>query len=163
MTAPNRKPLLKLILIPVLLAVLGLRLVEMTGSPELPASEKTAGRTPATDGEIKLASNPEPDPAHLNNWPMRSLSEILEHDPFSKPQKQHPDITNLAEASGDEATPVKFEPQSIDLKMIYRSGGAVVALVGSRIVKAGDHLDDGSLVVSIGEQEIIVQPSSQKK
>ena len=160
MTTSNRKPLLKMAMIPVLIIVLGLRLADMTGSSDQTDSVKAAGTAVAANDRIDSVSTSETDLAQLKNWPTRSLDEILEHDPFSKPREELPEVAKLEQSPVDKPSPVKFDPQAINLKMIYRTGDEVVALVGSRIVKAGDRLEDGSLVVSIGDQEIVVQPPS---
>lgn len=98
------------------------------------------------------------------NWPESRLEELLEFSPFGF------DLP-AEDSSGIEVEPAVSEavnsaPEAIETestaatrlrpKAIYQSQHGPVALVGSRIIRVGDVLDDGSRVIAIGDRELIL-------
>lgn len=143
---------LKTLLIPVMAVFLVYRITALTSLSELQAvtvvNELQKNTVPKSGPE---PSRPEPD------WPSRSLNDVLKHDPFAVSAAEQGNKPEQNSPAEDEKGIPSLPP--LKLKAVYHSRHGAVALVGSEIVRAGERLSDGSLVLSIGENSIVVQRS----
>ncbi len=98
---------------------------------------------------------------HLN-LPESKLDELLEYSPFGVSPDTAVAVEEVTGESGsvvDESENSSTEAKStvtLRLKAVYESEHGPVALVGSRLVRVGDVLDDGSRVLSIRGRELIL-------
>lgn len=147
----NRKTLL----IPVLAVLLGYRVLAMTGLSNS-ADLQTVVELAAVASETLAMSQTDSSASAEVQWPNRSLDDVLQHDPFAKPASPVEDATEVAEADDAEETqPVR----QVRLKAIYRTRTGTVALVGSEIVREGQRMKDGSLVVAIRDDSVVLKPA----
>lgn len=146
----------KTLLIPGLALFLGYRIFSLIGlssSSEL----QTVTELAAVMSENLTRSQTDSASVAEVQWPNRSLDDVLQHDPFAKPVPPVDSRQEIAE-SGDaeEMQPVR----QVQLKAIYRTRTGTVALVGSEIVSEGQRMEDGSLVVAIRDDSVVLRPAT---
>lgn len=162
MSTSARSRLFKVVLIPILTIALVWRIVNMTGLPEATGALSSVledSSTAETPSKAKILAKEVLSGINVE-WPKRSLSEILSHDPFSTSQTV-PDVIaeDILKSESDAAAETETESPEFDLKAIYQSKHGTVALIGDRIVRPGDRLPNGALVVEILAHEIVVEPA----
>ena len=143
----------KIILIPIMAIFLGYRIVSLTGLSSLSDLQAVSDLAVVASqnlqlGETMISGDKQRD------WPSRSLEDVLQHDPFARPQPEVEELTGIASTTTEDAE----EEKSFKLKAIYRTRTGTVALVGSEIVSVGQRLQDGSLVVAIADDSITLRP-----
>lgn len=163
--------LVKLSLIPVLGVVLHHVL------PSEPMPSKQSGLEPAGKSDSIAVTKPGSTSETLNNdmaakdglatteWPKFSLRQLEGIDPFDR-RRVFPELTptpTLVDPTQHEelliSTSVvsarnRLEPSKI--KAVFQSPFGNAALIGERVVRIGDRLEDGSEVISITPEELIV-------
>jgi hypothetical protein len=172
-TAPSRPetptPRWKVALIPVLGLVLLFVLWPSSGSePELELNRPRSGDTDA-------ASRDEQTPA-LPPLPHFDVSTALDFNPFETPEairelihgppEPEPELVDAERATQEqadqvEATVERLRKLQVSAVLTNRSGtgkeAPVAAVVGSRIVRVGDVLENGARVVRIDGNGILVR------
>lgn len=175
---------LKLAAIPVLLGVLYFVMApsESRSSAVNTASRKTSGAASPATGPRDL---PEPHkPARTRNLASLPLSHILEHDPFKLPAPFLPRSAQrlLDNAAASEAIPSEMEQapatgltiavpapnvsgpeerlasvrqRKVNLVMHDRHGP--IAMVGKKLVRVGDTLEENIRVVSIDHDGVVLE------
>jgi hypothetical protein len=98
-------------------------------------------------------------------WPKFSLRQLEGNDPFDR-RRIFPELTptpTLADPTQREGVLIttnvvsarnRLEPSKI--KAVFQSPFGNSALIGERVVRIGDRLEDGSEVISITPEELIV-------
>lgn len=130
---------------------------------------------PTSSAEASVASVAEQN-AVVNlrhfNWPDSNLENILSHSPFGIERPPEPSAEELAETEAALAESLLEQPQeevskkSDDepvyvtqrLKVVLHGGKGSAAIVGSRVVRVGDSLEDGSRIVAIRDRKLILEP-----
>ena len=101
------------------------------------------------------------------NWPTYSAVQIEHFNPFDRthliPSKEAeavstPDTLGATQLVSSSAPPV--ERTLGDVKAIYRTPSGTVAIVGDRHVRVGDFLNDGSKVLAIHIDQIVIERPS---
>lgn len=174
----------KAILIGVLASALAYLLVWQPVDPEAPPVD-----SPATAGERpSRRSSPNGDVAAVSAswtpaWSNLSLEETLARNPFTplnleqnratvenlKPAASAPPTVAVTDADEDagassdaeqEAALIEF--QRLGVTMILKHKADTCAVVGGRLVHAGDVID-GVRIVTITSSEVIVEPASESR
>jgi hypothetical protein len=85
------------------------------------------------------------------NWPESNLEDVLEYNPFG--------LEPGSAASDPLESSLASRQAAIDrtLKAVYQNQDGNIALVGSRLVRVGDRLDDGSRVVAIHDRRLVLE------
>jgi|GEM_PF-2885047 hypothetical protein len=100
------------------------------------------------------------------NWPESNLEDVLEYNPFGlEPGSAASDPLESSLASRQAAidrtgrSAVGDTPATTTqrLKAVYQNQDGNIALVGSRLVRVGDRLDDGSRVVAIHDRRLVLE------
>lgn len=145
----SSKPGVKVLLIPVLLGFLVYQV--MGDSSDLKAvTDETSLEVPSSDPANSKS---------MEHWPDRSLAAVLEFDPFGTIKKPMEEPVLVEEDKPSEVVVVIPKTIKLDLKAIYQTRNGRVALVGDEIVRAGQRLADGALVIAIHDDSIEVQPA----
>ena len=101
------------------------------------------------------------------NWPTYSADQVEHLNPFDRtrliPPKETetvstPDHSDATQWVSALAPPI--ESTLGDVKAIYRTPSGTVAIVGERHVRVGDILDDGSKVLAIHIDQIVIESPS---
>lgn len=103
------------------------------------------------------------------NWPTYSAVQIEHFNPFDRTRLipsmelgtvSTRDTLGATQLVGSSAAPLESTPG--DVKAIYRTPSGTVAIVGERHVRVGDFLVDGSKVLAIHIDQIVIErPSLQ--
>jgi hypothetical protein len=159
----------KLALIPLLGAVL---LYVLMGRPKTSNSISFPASSNATSTTIPTRTAPKPSNANQYSatevtWPTFSAAQIIHIDPFDRrrvfPEIPKAEATNT-NVDGNNGKLVGYDSQaantkkseSLKIQAIYQSPQGIAALVGDRIIRIGDRLDDGSRVTDITADKIVV-------
>ncbi len=124
------------------------------------ASDKSSAR-PSNIAQEKADSNLPPAP--LPPWPSFALDAMIAHNPFHVPEP--PPLQCELKKEADEA-PKKpaissaGEVQKLRVSAVVSGHDGMIALVNNRMVRVGDTLDSGLVVVGIDEDAITVQRAS---
>lgn len=101
------------------------------------------------------------------NWPTYSAAQVGHLNPFDRkrlfPPKETetistPVISNATQLVSSLAPPK--ESTQGDVKAIYRTTSGTVAIIGERHVRVGDILDDGSKILAIHVDKIVIERPS---
>ncbi len=167
----NAAQVVKLSLIP----VLGVVLYHVLPS-ELMPSKQSAPEPSGKSGALAV-TKPGSTSETLNNdiaakgglattqWPKFSLRQLEGIDPFDR-RRIFPELTptpTLADPTQREGflistnvVPARNRLEPSKIKAVFQSPFGNTALIGERIVRIGDRLEDGSEVISITPEELIV-------
>lgn len=146
-----------------------------TGEPD--AEEAAATETGPRRPSAKLA---EASPAWIPDWPDMDLDQTLSHNPFaplpdaadenlSPAEQALLDAQNDAaaadpsadEAADDSPETAVAEFRSRGVSMIFRNKEKTCAVIGDRVIQAGDIID-GVRIVAITNSEVIVEPAGRQ-
>ncbi len=132
--------------------------------------------TPRPLGSAQAAAQSPAVPAHTTPtarvWPSFALHEIIALDPFPAPERPpvtpaeaarpapQPNGLTLSDSLHD---PVMATRASVadSIQAIYFDGTRAAALLGSRVVRIGDVLEDGTTVIDVGAEGIVVQTTDE--
>ena len=101
------------------------------------------------------------------SWPTYSAEQIEHLNPFDRTRLSPPkEIETVTPQETSDATQLvtssapPLESTLGDVKAIYRTPSGTVAIVGERHVRVGDFLDDGSKVLAIYIDQIVIERPS---
>lgn len=143
---------LKLALIPMLGLVLLAVLFWPSGEKEQPVVTRSARPV------LTPTNSTQPLLAHQPNWPKVRLEDVTAFSPFDPPAPAAP-IPSVATNTEQENVEEEIMPKPVligKLQAVYQTADGMVAILNSRIVRVGDRLPNGSLIVEITEQSILV-------
>lgn len=149
---------MKTALIPVLALFLGYRIYAMVGLSDSSEMQTASELVSLATRTLAMGQSASPSPEAATQWPSRSLDDVLQYDPFAKPVVAADPLEELVDASSEDADEVQPVP-SAELKAIYRTRRGTVALIGSEVVREGERLRDGSLVVAIRDNSVLLRPA----
>jgi len=157
-----RAKYIKIGMIPLLFIVL---YFVIPAKKSVPESESTVAPTRSA----QIAANPRSDANSLAAkiaWPSIPLSELQDTDPFDR-RILFPDLAShdtlgdgnnagqqvlvRTEASQDNQAPYIIQA-------VFQSPTGIAALVGNRVIHVGDQLTDGTLVLGITAEHLILAP-----
>lgn len=103
------------------------------------------------------------------NWPTYSADQVEHFNPFDRTRLIPSTETKAASTLGTmgatqlvASSAPPLESTLGDVKAIYRTPSGTVAIVGDRHVRVGDFLEDGSKVLAIHIDQIVIErPSLQ--
>lgn len=136
-----KSPKVKYALIPVLAAILGYVLTredrDYLESASLSANQKVNVSTKIAPVE----------------WPMFSLDEIAMLEPFQT-LKQLEGLAEAGGAVGIESLPIdgaasELTRGPVEVRAIFQTPNGAAALLGNRVIRVGDVLEDGRRVIAI--------------
>lgn len=151
---------LKMGMIPLLLGVL---YFVIPAKKSISESDSTGPPTRST----RIVTHPKSDPNGLAKkvvWPTISLSELEGTDPFDRrmlfPDLATQDTPRDANTSGQQVlvrTEASRDNQvSYIVQAVFQSPTGIAALVGDRVIHVGDQLADGTLVLGITAEHLIL-------
>ncbi len=163
----------KVAVIPLLLAILYMvfsynrtaPVVIGSGPADAPADLPTAKSQPKLDAKLIVLSS-------KVQWPEFSFTELVNLDPFDRrmifPEplaKAMPTDPNDSEKHlliGSNR-PLSASPlASFQVQAVFQSPQGIAALIGERIIRIGDRLNDGTHVIGITPQQLTVEsPTTQ--
>lgn len=171
----NRTDQMKRVLIPALTLVLLFVLFRTDDSEPSEASEAES----TTEAETSLREPIQPDsgaemPAVVRRWPRVELPALLKFDPFTLPaalrinsqvasviEKPASDIQKQEEAERQtERERLMARATALlqkNVSVVYQNESGTVALIDSRPVRVGDHLEEGIRIVEISLEGIVLQ------
>ena len=143
-----KSPKLKYALIPVLAAILGYVLIREDGD----YAESTSL---SNNQKLNVAAKIAPV-----EWPDFSVEEIALLQPFQT-LKQLDDLGAGGNATGNDSFPLEASGNdvasgSVEVRAIFQTPNGAVALLGNRVVRVGDVLDDGRRITAIHAQGVEV-------
>ena len=143
-----KSPKLKYALIPVLAAILGYVLIREDGD----YAESTSL---SNNQKLNVAAKIAPV-----EWPDFSVEEIALLQPFQT-LKQLDDLGAGGNAIGNDSFPLEASGSdvasgSVEVRAIFQTPNGAVALLGNRVVRVGDVLDDGRRITAIHAQGVEV-------
>lgn len=143
-----KSPKLKYALIPVLATILGYILIREDGD----YAESTSL---SNNQKLNVAAKIAPV-----EWPDFSVEEIALLQPFQT-LKQLDDLGAGGNAIGNDSLPLEASGNdvasgSVEVRAIFQTPNGAVALLGNRVVRVGDVLDDGRRVTAIHAQGVEV-------
>lgn len=169
--SPREK--LKLALIP----VLGIVLLYVLMAPEEGADPAAAVTLSASPPASPAAASPvelpqaTPPKQSRSQWPQLALEQILDHNPFAFPIELVPTVpTSTADLPPAEPDPVLEEPeepetdfrqellkqlQATPIAAYYQSKQGAVAMVGDRLLREGDVIEEAVEVQQILPDRIV--------
>jgi hypothetical protein len=100
-------------------------------------------------------------------WPIFDSSDILTIDPFDKSmifpesavsttQDGPSDVSQQKLVSSPSLTQQATKVSGVKIEAIFRSSRGIAALVDTRLIQVGDRLNDGSEVIEITPEQLIV-------
>ena len=155
---------IKMGMIPLLLGVLYFVIPAKRSVPE---SDSTVVPTRS----VRSVTNPKSDPNGLVTkvvWPTISLSELEGTDPFDRrmlfPDMASKDTPSDAGTAGQQvlvrAGASQDNQTSHIVQAVFQSPTGIAALVGDRVIHVGDQLADGTLVLGITAEHLILAPAT---
>ncbi len=143
-----KSPKLKYALIPALAAILGYVLIREDGD----YAESTSL---SNNQKLNVAAKIAPV-----EWPDFSVEEIALLQPFQT-LKQLDDLGAGGNAIGNDSFPLEASGSdvasgSVEVRAIFQTPNGAVALLGNRVVRVGDVLDDGRRITAIHAQGVEV-------
>ena len=141
-----KSPKLKYALIPVLAAIFGYVLIRADGD----YAESTSL---SNNKKLNVATKIAPV-----EWPDFSVEEIDKLQPFQT-LKQLDDLGAGGNAIGNDSFPLEASVSevasgSVEVRAIFQTPNGAVALLGNRVVRVGDVLDDGRRITAIHAQGV---------
>ena len=163
----------KVAMIPVLLGILYCvcsynriaAVVIGSGTAEASADLVTAKSEPKLDAKsTELSSKVQ--------WPDFSLNELVNVDPFdrrmifpeplTKAMPKDPDDSEKQLLVGSNRRSSANPLKSFQVQAVFQSPQGIAALIGERIIRIGDRLNDGTHVIDITPQQLTVEsPATQ--
>ncbi len=169
--ARSKLDYLKIGMIPLLGGILYVVLPTNAKEPGTTASNAnpvadTVADTKSKANEHAVAS----EPASTTKWPTFTLRELENVDPFDR-KRIFPELSPKAPTSDSvvsgfqslvDAPGVasKKSPMPIKIQAVFQSPKGIAALVGERVIHIGDRLEDGTEVIEITPEQLIVAPMS---
>jgi hypothetical protein len=172
--AAQRKKLIKQMMIPVLLLVLGVvfawpkgksdddALNQQSDQVEAAVSPSTLQEQPAGRSEAELLAE-----RRRKQVPKIELSQILQHDPFALPATLTealavgtPEASDKARKNEDRKRRVEEIVKSLQQKrvsLIFRGKGGVTAVLGSRTIHEGDLIEGEVRVIEIKPEGLTLE------
>ena len=143
-----KSPKLKYALIPVLAAILGYVLIREDG-------DYVESTSLSNNQKLNVAAKIAPV-----EWPDFSVEEIALLQPFQT-LKQLDDLGAGGNAIGNDSFPLEASGSdvasgSVEVRAIFQTPNGAVALLGNRVVRVGDVLDDGRRITAIHAQGVEV-------
>ncbi|MCY2984072.1 MAG: hypothetical protein NTY15_10620 [Planctomycetota bacterium] len=110
------------------------------------------------------------EPVSTKKWPAFALGEFENVDPFDR-RRIFPDLSPKAPISDSVVSgfpslvdapgvPPKNSFTPIKIQAVFQSPKGIAALVGERVIHVGDRLEDGTEVIDITPEQLIVAPMS---
>ena len=165
---------IKLALIPILGGILYAVLPGDFLSSRSNLPESATGRD-ANDATKSVTDLPKPKSSMTEkvgstakDWPMFSEGNLEGVDPFDR-RRVFPEVVptpiesqaSLREgvlvSNVEKAIATRLAPSQI--KAIFQSPMGNTALIGDRVVRIGDRLDDGAVVINISPEEVVISPT----
>jgi hypothetical protein len=153
----------KIVLIPVLGLVLMYLVLKNRSAPDSSPADLSA--TVTSDSTEPTAPPPTPDQPPTvtqSEWPDFILADVQDTDPFDRrmispelDQSTSPNSTlsnnaiTLVGTSDGQLPPLKVQA-------VFQSPQGITALAGDRIIHIGDHLADGSEVIDITPERLVL-------
>jgi hypothetical protein len=121
--------------------------------------DQTRVRVPNSTATMRKEKRPE--------WPIFDSSDILTIDPFDKrmifpesavstTQDGPSDASQQKLVSSPSLTQQATKVSDVKIQAIFRSSRGIAALVDTRLIQVGDRLNDGSEVIEITPEQLIV-------
>ena len=158
----------KLAAIPVL-AVALIYVVRTNGTSD----ESTSPDAPTlvSDGTESSRSPGSASPQPAREWPNLPLSEILAHNPFSMPEElvPNPHSSSVVDAAiPSDASPaisprkqILEELSELEVTAYYKSENGAVAILGDRLIREGDLLEEVVRVIAIRPDGVVLALDSE--
>jgi hypothetical protein len=174
MNLDSKKQYAKIAVIPILALVLYAVFPRTENRENSAAQVKNASQLSSVDNQsrIRVPNNTAAlSKVKRTEWPNFSLSDISTIDPFDKGMifPEHA-VSTTKESSSDSpqqklvSSPLLSQQATkvsdVKIQAIFRSSRGIAALVDTKLIHVGDRLDDGTEVMEITpEQLIVVAPS----
>ena len=164
MKAKSTADYVKLGLIPLLLGVLYCvipRDNKETAATE--SSQQSAAKSNATAPREVQRTSTQVDITSLSAWPAFRSDDFADMDPFDRrmivPEVLEPTVSNESSISDHEilvSNLARPEREPLKIQAVFESPKGIVALVDDRVIQVGDQLEDGSKVIEITRDQIVV-------
>ena len=168
--AAQRKKVIKKMMIPVLLLVLGLVFAWPEGSTDDDASDQVEAAGASTSLQEEQAAHSEAELAaerRRNQLPKIELSEILQHDPFALPATLSDELAIGSPKAIDEVRENRERQRRVEeivrslqderVNFVFRGKSGVAAVFGSRIIHEGDLIDGEVRVIEINSKGLTLE------
>jgi hypothetical protein len=170
MNLDNKKQYAKIALIPMLALVLYAVFPRTENRENNAAQVKSASQLSRLDNHSRIRvpnSTAALSKEKSTEWPSFSLSDISTIDPFDKgmifPENA---VSTTKESSADSSQPTLVSSpllshratkvSDVKIQAIFRSSRGIAALVETKLIHVGDRLDDGTEVMEITPEKLIV-------
>ena len=165
MKAKSTADYIKLGLIPLLLGVLYCVIPNQNkeSSTSESAKQSVATSNASAQGETNSTS-PGIDKTPKMDWPTVRSQDFVDLDPFDR-RMIIPEImvsTETAENASPEllvSSLARPEREPLKIQAVFESPKGIVAIVDDRVIQIGDQLEDGSKVIDITRDQIVVARS----
>jgi len=135
----------------------------------LPAGEVAALSKVENSTQTKSGSPNSPITASLKTaWPVVDLDEVAEVDPFDRsmifPEIETKDIPESSNETDRQSFVSSLgtttrTTESLKVQIVFQTKFGTSAMVGDRLIRVGDSLDDGRRVIEITPESVVLSSS----